>query len=302
MSGFRYNPPLVLDFDGSVLPVADSEIRVPLAGWQEAIRFGCSLKDYAALETHLRACLPQAHGPVYTGSGDYHHVSLFLLGALAEKAGLGRDSLTVVVLDNHPDAMRYPFGLHCGSWAAHACALSFVRHVHVVGICSPDITLKHAWENRLGPFLRRRLTYWSIGKSAGWLRAIGRGDYARSFDGPDSLVERFLPVLHGADRVYLSIDKDVFSREELETDWDQGLFRFGHVREVVEACAARLSGCDICGELSEPYSYQSRFKRLLSRLDGQSGNRRDGFERLRQRQRDCNSSLLALLRGMNGVS
>ena len=37
---FRPSPPVILDFDGSVLPVAEGERRIPLGSWQEAIRFG----------------------------------------------------------------------------------------------------------------------------------------------------------------------------------------------------------------------------------------------------------------------
>ena len=40
---FRPSPPVILDFDGSVLPVAEGERRIPLGSWQEAIRFGLSL-------------------------------------------------------------------------------------------------------------------------------------------------------------------------------------------------------------------------------------------------------------------
>ena len=39
---FRPSQPVILDFDGSVLPVAEGERRNPLGSWQEAIRFGCT--------------------------------------------------------------------------------------------------------------------------------------------------------------------------------------------------------------------------------------------------------------------
>lgn len=37
--------------------------------------------------------------------------------------------------------------------------LAQISHVHVVGITSADIGRAHAWENRLGPLLRGRLSY-----------------------------------------------------------------------------------------------------------------------------------------------
>ena len=39
--------PLVLDVDNSVGTLED-EVRLALHDWQEAIRFGCTLKRYAA--------------------------------------------------------------------------------------------------------------------------------------------------------------------------------------------------------------------------------------------------------------
>ena len=166
---FRPSPPVILDFDGSVLPVAEGERRIPLGSWQEAIRFGCTRRAFSALEAHLEGVLPVDCGCAFMGSGDFHHVTLIPLRRLCRR--LPPASLDVVVFDNHPDNMRYPFGIHCGSWVSHAALLPSVRRVHVIGITSGDIGLAHAWENRLTPFLRRKLTYWSVGTDAAWLRS-----------------------------------------------------------------------------------------------------------------------------------
>lgn len=119
-------------------------------------------------------------GCAFMGSGDFHHVTLIPLHRLCRR--LPPASLDVVVFDNHPDNMRYPFGIHCGSWVSHAALLPSVRRVHVIGITSGDIGLAHAWENRLTPFLRRKLTYWSVGTDAAWLRLIGRRSAADHSD------------------------------------------------------------------------------------------------------------------------
>lgn len=161
---FRPSPPVILDFDGSVLPVAEGERRIPLGSWQEAIRFGCTRRAFSALEAHLEGVLPVDCGCAFMGSGDFHHVTLIPLRRLCRR--LPPASLDVVVFDNHPDNMRYPFGIHCGSWVSHAALQPSVRRVHVIGITSGDIGLAHAWENRLTPFLRRKLTYWSVGTDA----------------------------------------------------------------------------------------------------------------------------------------
>ena len=76
---FRPSPPVILDFDGSVLPVAEGERRIPLGSWQEAIRFGCTRRAFSALEAHLEGVLPVDCGCAFMGSGDFHHVTLIPL-------------------------------------------------------------------------------------------------------------------------------------------------------------------------------------------------------------------------------
>ena len=200
---FRPSPPVILDFDGSVLPVAEGERRIPLGSWQEAIRFGCTRRAFSALEAHLEGVLPVDCGCAFMGSGDFHHVTLIPLRRLCRR--LPPASLDVVVFDNHPDNMRYPFGIHCGSWVSHAALLPSVRRVHVIGITSGDIGLAHAWENRLTPFLRRKLTYWSVGTDAAWLRLIGRAECCRSFGSADELVRGLLGT--GGCREHLSFHR-----------------------------------------------------------------------------------------------
>lgn len=256
-------PPVILDFDGSVLPIAADALRIPLLRQQESVRFGCSLGVFRQFESGLRASMPARHGCVFLGSGDFHHVSAALLARLDINF-----PVDLVVCDNHPDNMRYPFGIHCGSWVRYASKMAHIRHIHVIGISSDDITWRHAWENYLSPLFGKKLTYWSVGTSAAWLDALGLGSCHRCFAAPDELLQAFLPELATAAGVYLSLDKDVFSPETAQTNWDQGTFEESHLKRLIEAVTGRLVGADVCGEISE-YRYQHWFKRLLSRLDGQ---------------------------------
>ena len=288
--------PLILDFDGSVLTLMEGEIRLPLADWQETVRYGCTRRQFARLERRLAELLPVDYGCAFTGSGDYHHVSLLLIENLARRAKLAPASLDLLVCDNHPDNMRYPFGLHCGSWVRAACGLECVRRVRVVGITSADIAAPHAWENYLGPFLSKKLTYWSIGRPAGWLRLLGRGEYARNFADPAELLAALLPELHGAENIYLSLDKDVFGPEYVSTDWDQGVFTPEAMRLLIQGCAGKILGADITGETSAPHAYAGRFKKILSRLDGRrNGPEPEELPALQAVQRDLNLELFRLI-------
>lgn len=284
------NAPLVLDFDASVQPLAPDERRIPLADWQERIRFGCARSALDDLERHLAPRLAEHPGPVFTGSGDFHHLSALLL-----KRSAAAKALDLLVCDNHPDNMRYPFGIHCGSWVAHAARMPHVRRIHVIGISSRDIALPHAWENRLSPLLSGKLMYWSVGVSAAWLKLPGLRGRHRNFASAGELVDAFLPVLDTLGPVYLSLDKDVLSKEVVRTRWDQGSFSAPHLERICRACSGKLAGADICGEISD-YRYKGLFKRLLVRLDGQGHDEGIDLRAEQLRHRELNLKILDWLR------
>jgi hypothetical protein len=255
--------PVVLDIDQSVgeLPGA---LVIPLADWHERLRFGCSLATLSKFRRELDRQLPATHATVLFGSGDFHHLSWPLI---ARQTGRGR--FQVVVLDNHPDNMRFPFGVHCGSWVRRVAALDCVSHVHVMGITSSDIGRGHAWENTLMPLLRGRLTYWSIGVDVSWAHALGLGRGFRRFESADDLVAAFVAEqVRDPQPSYLSIDKDVFSESVAHTNWDQGCMQLEHALAVIESLKDGIIGSDINGDVSV-HRYQSWWKRRLSAIDAQ---------------------------------
>ena len=230
--------PVVIDLDGSVqaLPRA---LVLPLEHWSEVLRFACSRGQLRRFARRLDALLPAGAATAFIGSGDFHHLSLPLIA----RAALQRGPLDVVVFDNHPDNMRFPFGVHCGSWVGDVAALPGVRHVHVVGITSSDIGAAHAWENRLHPLRHGRLTYWSIGVRTGWARALGLGAAFRNFADVPELLDAFRAEMARRDGpVYLSIDKDVLQRRGCAHQLGPGLHARGRAacwRSV--RCAGALS-------------------------------------------------------------
>ncbi|MFA6228627.1 MAG: hypothetical protein WC617_00455 [Rhodanobacter sp.] len=255
--------PVVLDIDHSVgaLP---QRLVLPLEHWQESIRFGCSLATMRSFRQMLDELLPAEYGTVFTGSGDFHHLSWPLIARLPASR-----SFQVVVLDNHPDNMRFPFGVHCGSWVRKVAMLPQVSHVHVLGITSADIGAGHAWENYLAPLLRGRLTYWSMGVDTGWARRLGLARAFRGFDSPEALVDAFAQSqLRQQGPSYLTIDKDAFAAEVAHTNWDQGRLLLQHAMDVIGSLRNGLVGSDINGEVSH-YHYKSWWKRRLSAMDDQ---------------------------------
>lgn len=253
--------PVALDLDGAIgaLPGA---LTLPMRGWEEALRFASSPATMRRFTQFIDGALPARHGTVFTGSGDFHHLTWPLVARMHD-----RGPFQVVVLDNHPDNMRFPWGVHCGSWVRRIAALPFVTHVHVVGITSTDIGRGHAWENYWGPLRAGKLTYWSTDVDVSWASRVGMGDAFRHFSAPAELVDAFITA-HAATPTYLSIDKDVFAHDVAHTNWDQGRFSLGHALDVIGALQGRIVGSDITGEVSH-YAYRSWWKRRLSSLDDQ---------------------------------
>ena len=257
------NRPVILDLDRSVGPLSD-RLVLPLAHWQESIRFGCSLATIRRFRSMLDELLPAEYGTVFTGSGDFHHLSWPLIARLSAP-----QPFQVVVLDNHPDNMRFPFGVHCGSWVHKVAMLPQVSHVHVLGITSSDIGAGHAWENYLTPLRRGKLSYWSIGVDIHWSRRLGLTHAFHGYDTPEAMVDAFVETQRTQRAPsYLSIDKDAFSVEVAHTNWDQGQLRVPHALALIDSLRHGLIGSDINGEVSY-YRYRSWWKRRLSAMDEQ---------------------------------
>jgi len=275
-------PPLVLDLDGS-LPRPAGGQTITLRDWEEAIRFGCTRGTWSAFRNKLEQCLPEIHGTVCMGSGDFHHVTQLLLARYRTP-----EPFDVVVLDNHPDNMRFPFGIHCGSWVSHAAILPQVRRIHVLGISSGDVGWRHAWENRLMPLLRGKLRYWTVGVDTSWARRLGLSRGFMPFTNAENLIDRFIAELPStiSGAAYLSIDKDVFAPHVASTNWDQGTFELEDAHRLINALSGRLIGSDITGEVSV-HAY--------SAIDQQPEIPHDRLSEMQRRQTEVNRRLLEWL-------
>ncbi|KAB7770558.1 arginase family protein [Xanthomonas maliensis] len=284
------SPALVLDLDGSNGQPPGGRV-VALQHWQERIRFGCSHATLRQFVQELQPALADSHGTVLLGSGDFHHLSWPLIQRVAERSAR---PLQVVVLDNHPDNMRYPFGVHCGSWVRQVAALPQVARVHMVGLCSSDAGSAHCWEQYLTPLRQGRLHYWCLGVDTRWARLLGCADAVHGFDEVHALLTAFAARADAQLPVYLSIDKDVFAEHVARTNWDQGRFDMAAMHQFLEALKGPLIGSDITGEISH-YRYRSWFKRLLSALDGQQPPELPQLRFWQAGQHALNRRLLGLL-------
>jgi arginase family enzyme len=202
--------------------------------------------------------------------------------------------LHVVVFDNHPDNMRYPFGIHCGSWVAHVSRLPFVSCVHVLGITSSDVEGLHVWENHLRPLRSGRVRYWCIGRNLRAMRRLGI-QHSQSFETAGDLLDRFsVESRTWKDRVYLSIDKDVLAPSVVQTNWDQGVMTLEDLEHGIDAVINLVVASDVTGEVSS-YQFASLWKRILTRLDRQPEIPADLLNSWQEQHQHVNQRLLAKL-------
>jgi arginase family enzyme len=277
--------PLILDFDNSVRGLSDAD-TILLQSWQERIRFGCTMAALRAVGKEIPAAAPMA----FLGSGDYHHVSYLLIERLRVLA----TPIQVVVFDNHPDNMRYPFGIHCGSWVAHVGRLPFVTCVHVLGITSSDVEGLHVFENRLRPLHSGRVRYWCIGPDLRGIQRLGIR-HSQSFQSAGDLLDRFTAESRTwKEPVYLSIDKDVLAPAVVQTNWDQGVMTLEELEQGIDAIGKLVIASDVTGEVSS-YQFASLWKRILTRLDRQPDIPADLLSSWQQQHRSVNQRLLSKL-------
>lgn len=280
---------LILDFDNSVKSLPETDV-IPLRDRQEAIRFGCPMAVLHTLENELRPALEARPPVVFMGSGDYHHVSYLLIARLRALA----TRIQVVVFDNHPDNMRYAFGIHCGSWVWHVSRLPFVARVHVLGITSTDVEGWHVWENHLAPLVSGKIVYWCVQRHLNAMQYLRIRDSC-SFPSVEALLDRFASALKDwPEPVYLSIDKDVLAPDVVQTNWDQGVMRLEELTSAIQLLHGRVVASDVVGDVS-PYRYRSRFKRFLSGLDGQPHIPDQTLSEWQAQHQQVNRQLLSLL-------
>lgn len=198
----------------------------------------------------------------FMGSGDFHHVTAFLLAqALENKPG----AVTLIHFDNHPDWVKFEKGTHCGSWVNRALEHPQVQKVITIGVCSHDLRLPE-WKGANLTLLSQGLlelypydhapsrvkndygtnpSFEQVDGHLRWktIRTIGEQNFI------DQLLSRIR-----TQTVYLTIDKDVLAREDAITNWDQGCMRLPYLLSIIKEISRkhRIIGADVTGDYSVP--------------------------------------------------
>ena len=182
--------------------------------------------DGDAMET-LRQKLEEfdADGIHFIDSGNYHYMSCIWLEKL-------NTPFRLVVFDNHTD-MQPPAllpVLSCGSWIRDAAgAYQNIKGICVIGPPEASVRETEAMEH-----------VWFVTQEE-----LDDGSGAAK-------IKEIFASHAGTFPVYLSVDKDILSKEELDTNWDQGNVRVDELLSIAKDCLAgrKVLAVDLCGEPS----------------------------------------------------
>lgn len=233
------------------------------------------------LHRSLRASLGKANGEprlCFLGSGDFHHVSSLLIDLALDEAP---EPVTVIHIDNHPDWVHFPGGLHCGSWINRVADHPSVDRVITVGVCSDDLASPERKGANLGLLASGRLELYPFHHSPSRVKMrLGGGTSFEQRSGylhwrtiGDLGFERFLELLVErieTEAVYVSLDKDVLCSCDAVTNWDQGQMKLAEVLRLLNEIgnSHRIIGADVTGDYSRPRYGGGAWTRLMKLGEG----------------------------------
>ena len=213
----------------------------------------CSLKDlsgtncicddfaFEEIRNRIKACDPEGELALgkeprisFFDNGNYHYMSRILMEDIAEKLredGADESRFDLVVFDHHPDMKWTSYGeiLSCGCWVLRALKdIPGLSRVYIVGADSK--LMEEAYQDN--PEIKGRVLYFE--DSRAFKEEIEKA-------GEDA-----------AKKVYISVDKDVLSRDELFTNWDQGDMSLEELKDSLtflkEHYGENITAVDVCGE------------------------------------------------------
>jgi hypothetical protein len=276
----QLRPIRVFDFDSSVTKQQDllrrfNPLIVDLLQLGPQTRLWMNTATAARLKELIATRLKQVI--TFLGSGDFHHVSSFLIGQLDEP-------VSVIVFDHHPDWDILPPKYGCGSWVSRILEMPHVRKVVLFGVASNDISFPGIQSANLAALKDSRLeihTYAHHPTSV-FFRNVpenvalqaSRGLFSRKINWQElinrDLGDYFPEIINRLPtrKVYISIDKDCLVSRDSLTNWEEGslhldelLLLLGMIRDRLE-----IAGVDITGDYSLPY-LEGKIKTICSRFD-----------------------------------
>lgn len=284
-----------LNMDGSVAtqkPLDNLlDARVNLETHQNIMRLYANRRGHDILRQTI-ADLRQTHTGswlTFLGSGDFNHVSAFLIESLPATD----QPVSLVLIDNHPDWFDMPLKYHCATWVSTLLKRNKIETATLIGMDSVDLRGHELWFVPFSDFCSGRVQVIPYEQEYTkvpfrWTNSVQGAAAARAdltgtgitFDtitklGIEGVCQNLVKRFSGKN-VYICIDKDVLTNDYAVSDWEHGRLTLPQLQEILKTLFAhsRVVGADVCGEKA-PLPLQGPWKRWdagrLGQADSQEG-------------------------------
>ncbi|MCD6413805.1 MAG: arginase family protein [Elusimicrobia bacterium] len=172
---------------------------------------------------------------VFSGSGNYHHLSYFLIRQM-------EFPVTVIIFDAHTDYRdETEHAFDCGSWVGEMLKLKNVKKVVLIGT---DTDRDYYWRNIM----------FRIPRNA---EILQKGDVSKIYAGKFKRIK--LGSIHDdfeipTKSVYFSFDLDCLGKKYIETDWGNGKMTPDEILAIVVRILRKhkFAGADFCAIKNPP--------------------------------------------------
>ncbi len=198
------------------------------------------------------------YGIHYIDGGNYHYLSKIFTDKL-------KQSFDLIVFDHHHDMQSPLFGqiLSCGGWIKEVLDNNtFLNQVVIIGVQDELITQDIRTQYTQVQFITENEIIGLFGNTS---KDIGKDSILldkKNLLLNEKVVQYIFDKIHIEYPVYISIDKDVLSKEQYQTNWDQGILSTKCLKSLLSLMVKQYQvlGMDICGEMDEAMQKQYGYK------------------------------------------
>lgn len=210
------------------------------------------------------------------GSGDFHHVSLFLIEQFLPP-------ISVIIFDHHPDWFLLPPKKACGSWVSELSRNPNIGKIVLFGPSSDDLDALSMLTADLSSLDKNKLEIYPYkhSPSLSLLRRVpdnvsisnqrrifyNKINWRELRTDPLGIFSEVIQRLPSK-QVYISIDKDCLRKEYALTNWEEGSLSLDELLSMLDIIKSKMdiAGLDITGDYSYP-RVRGKIKSYINRAD-----------------------------------
>ncbi len=218
----------------------------------------CYCDDLALKQLTKMLADISVYGIHYIDGGNYHYLSKIFTDKLNQ-------TFDLVVFDHHHDMQPPLFGqiLSCGGWIKEVRDNNtFLNQVIIIGVQDELITEDIRTQYTQVQFITENEIIALFGNISNDINKDSVLSDEKNLLFNEKVVQYIFDKICIQYPVYISIDKDVLSKEQYKTNWDQGILSTECLKRLLSLMAEhfRVLGMDICGEMDaamqEQYGYE----------------------------------------------